>query len=56
MSLTKRWMEEQGLFDDDRIFGQITDAEYEYIKWLESQHPSSSSEDCSDVPESKDPS
>ena len=54
MSLTKRWMEAQGLFDDD-VFRQISDEEYEYIKWIESQ-PSSSLEDRSDVPESKDPS
>lgn len=55
MSLTKRWMEAQGLLEED-AFRELDDHEYEYIKWLESQYPNPSSEDCSTSPESKDPS
>jgi len=54
MSLTKRWMEEQGLFEEDAL--QLDDHEYEYIMWVASQYPNLSSEDYSDAPESKDPS
>ena len=52
MSLTKRWMEEQGLFEED---WQLEDHEYEYVMWLASQYPNSSSEGYSTSPESKDP-
>ena len=57
MSLTKRWMEAQGLFDDD-VFSQLSDDDYEYIKWMERQYPNtnSSSEDCSDAQPNTDPS
>lgn len=38
MSLTKRWMEAQGLFEEDAL--QLEDHEYEYVMWLASQYPS----------------
>ena len=44
MSLTKRWMEEQGLFEADEL--QLEDDyDYEYDVWLASQYLNSSSED-----------
>ena len=42
MSLTKRWMEEQGLFEEDAL--QLED-DYEYDVWLASQYLNSSLED-----------
>ena len=51
MSLTKRWMEEQGLFEEDALQLEDHDHEYEYVMWLASQYPNSSSEDYLIVPE-----
>jgi hypothetical protein len=42
MSLTKRWMEEQGLFEADEL--QLED-DYEYDVWLACQYLNSSLED-----------
>jgi hypothetical protein len=39
MSLTKRWMEEQGMFEEDTLIDGVDDVDYEYIKWLASQYP-----------------
>jgi hypothetical protein len=41
MSLTKQWIEEQGLFEEDAL--QLDDHEYEYVNWLASQYTNSSS-------------
>ena len=52
MSLTKRWMEEQGLFEADEL--QLED-DYEYDAWLASQYLNSSLEDYLNAQQSTDP-
>ena len=54
MSLTKRWMEEQGLFEEDAL--QLKDYDHEYVEWLNSQLTNSSLEGYLIVPENMDPS
>jgi hypothetical protein len=51
MSLTKRWMDEQGMFDEVDFVTNVDDVDYEYIKWLASQYPNpeSFSDDLDDT-------
>ena len=52
MSLIKRWMEDQGLFETDEF--RLED-DYEFDNWIASQYLNSSSEDYLIFPENMGP-